>query len=56
MSIVISGYSIKAPKSDNVKEFHYNLDNIIDMTSTTKRYPLNYIGLPPNTGTIPTVK
>ena len=52
MSILISGYSIKAPKSRNTLEFYNNLKDKIDMTSETKRYPKGYLSLPPKTGTL----
>ena len=56
MKIYCTGYSLKAPSSNNVKEFLHNLENKIDMTSETKRYPLGYKGLPPRTGTLPDIE
>ena len=52
MSILITGYSLKAPKSDNVKDFYYNLKNKIDMTSESKRYNKNFLSLPNYTGSL----
>jgi len=55
MDIFITGYSIKAPQSDSTKEFYENLLNGNDMTTDTKRYPKDYLGLPPRTGTLKTI-
>lgn len=55
MPILVTGYSVKCPKSNNVNELHYNLKNKIDMTSNSVRYPKNYNSLPPFTGTLPQI-
>ena len=55
MPILVTGYSVKCPKSNNVNELHYNLKNKIDMTSNSVRYPKNYNSLPPFTGPLPQI-
>ena len=55
MTIWISGYSLRAPESNSVQEFYNNLSMQKDMTTPSRRYPEGYLGLPPRTGTIPTI-
>lgn len=49
---MISGYSLRAPKSKNKHEFFENLKLNVDMTSESQRYPAGYKNLPPRTGTL----
>ena len=51
MSVFITGYSLRAPNSNNVKEFYQNLKNNTDMTSKSKRYN-EQLDLPKKTGTL----
>ncbi len=51
----ITGYSLRAPKSSNPKEFFENLKDGVDMTSQNVRYPEGYLGLPPRAGTLPSI-
>ena len=48
----VTGYAIRAPSSANAREFYENLRDGVEMTSSTKRYPEDYMGLPPRTGTL----
>jgi acyl transferase domain-containing protein/NADPH:quinone reductase-like Zn-dependent oxidoreductase/acyl carrier protein len=50
--IVCSGYSLRAPESDTVREFAEHLEGKHDMTTPTRRYPEGYRNLPPRTGTL----
>ena len=52
---MFTGFSIRAPNSNNVNEFYNNLNENNDMTSETRRYPKDYKDLPPRTGTIGTI-
>jgi fatty acid synthase len=54
-NMFISGYSLRAPSSSNPREFYESLRDGKDMTTPTRRYPPGYLGLPPRTGTIPTI-
>ena len=51
----VTGYSCRAPASNNPKEFFENLVEKIDMVTPTRRYPEGYHGLPPRTGTLPDI-
>ena len=55
MSTYITGFSIRAPKSSNTREFESNLRQAVDMTSQSRRYPESHRNLPPRTGTLPTI-
>lgn len=50
--IRVVGMGLRAPKSPNVHAFLDNLDQHVDMTTESRRYPENYMGLPPRTGTL----
>lgn len=51
----ITGYSLRAPSSNDPKEFYANLAEMKDMTTPTRRYPEGYLGLPPRSGTLPEI-
>ena len=51
-SIVISGYSLRAPKSSSVEEFAEALKAGKDLTTCNTRYPDGFSGLPPRQGLI----
>ena len=53
ITMLCTGYSLRAPSSQNPREFLQNLENKVDMTTETRRYPVGYKDLPPSTGTIP---
>ena len=53
--VFATGYSLRAPASNNPKEFHENLRDGKDMTTESRRYPPGYLGLPPRTGTLPDI-
>ena len=52
-NIHITGYSLRAPESNNVKEFYENLKHGRDMTTDETRYPPHFMGLPPRMGKLP---
>mmetsp|Transcript_28542 Transcript_28542/g.43884 ORF Transcript_28542/g.43884 Transcript_28542/m.43884 type:complete len:163 (-) Transcript_28542:482-970(-) len=49
--VFITGYSIRAPNSEDPKKFFTNLRDGVDMTSPA-RYPQGYLGMPPRGGTL----
>ena len=49
-SVVISGYSLRGPKSSSVSEFAEALKAGKDLTTSNTRYPDGYLGLPPRQG------
>jgi acyl transferase domain-containing protein len=51
--VFLTGYSLRAPSSNNPREFYEHLRDGKDMTTPTRRYPKGYLGLPPRTGTLP---
>jgi len=53
--IHITGYSLRAPESNNVKEFYENLKDGRDMTTDETRYPSHFMGLPPRMGKLPEI-
>lgn len=52
--LFISGYSLKAPRSNNPYDFYKNLDSQNLMTTTDTRWPKGYKNLPPMAGIIDT--
>jgi len=51
-SIVVTGFSLRAPKSSSVQEFAEALRAGKDLTTADTRYPDGHLGLPPRQGLI----
>jgi len=55
-SVIISGYSLRFPESQDVNSFAANLYDGVDMvTEDSRRWPVNMYGLPGRSGKIPDI-